>query len=136
MLGACVASFSKGPPATTSSLVRHAYFVSSGLLSSTPGSSQGITDQLQIKLEKIPSPQPGKSYYAWLLNDRKLDWKPILLGPLTVSNGTIDFAFPGDPVHSNLLATNSRLFITEEDAAIPPVNPDPNALRDYAAHSP
>ena len=134
-LGAYFAFFSKGSPPATSLLVGHAYFVSSGLLSSTPGSNQGITDQLQIKLEKIPSPQPGKSYYAWLLNDRKLDWKPILLGPLTVSNGTIDFAFPGDPVHSNLLATNSRFFITEEDAAIPPVNPDPNALRYYAEFS-
>ena len=116
-------------------LVGHAYFVSSGLLSSTPGSSQGITDQLQIKLENIPSPQSGKSYYAWLANDRKLAWNPILLGPLTVSNGAIDFAYPGDPVHSNLLATNSRFFITEEDAAIPPVNPDPNALRYYAEFS-
>ncbi|HKF37125.1 MAG TPA: protein kinase [Ktedonobacteraceae bacterium] len=134
-LVAYFAFFSKGSSATTSLIVGHAYFVSSGLLSSTPESSQGITDQVQIKLDNIPSPPPGKSYYAWLLNDRKLDWKPILLGPLTANNGTINFAYPGDLVHSNLLATNSRFFITEEDAATPPINPDPNAVRYYAEFS-
>ncbi len=134
-LGAYFAFFSKGPAPTASLLVGHAYFVSSGLLSSTPESSQGITDQLQLRLENIPAPQPGKSYYAWLLNDKTLSWNPILLGQLTVSNGAINFAYPGDPVHSNLLATNSRFLITEEDAAIPPVSPDPNAVLYYAEFS-
>ena len=122
---------------TMGQVVRQAYFVSSGLLSSTPESNQGITDQLQIRLENIPAPQSGKSYYAWLLNDRKLDWKPILLGPLTVINGIIDFAFLGDPVHSNLLATDSRFLITEESAASVPHTPslNPSTWRYYAEFS-
>ncbi len=58
----------------------HAYFVSSGLLSLN--SSQGITDELQIHLQGIPDPQPGNSYYAWLLTDKSLSYVPTLLGTL------------------------------------------------------
>ena len=128
---------SASPPVTTTSLAGHAYFVSSGLLAVNPDSSQGITDQLQIKLENIPPPPSGKTYYAWLLNDKNLEWKPIPLGQLTVNNGVIDFAYPGDAQHANLLATNSRFFITEEDAGSPPVNPslNPNTLLYYAGFS-
>lgn len=104
-------------------IVGHAYFVSSGLLSSNPETVQGITDQLELNLGNIPPPQPNKNYYAWLLNDKTLEWKPIALGALTVNNGTITLAYPGDAQHSNLLATNSRFLITEEDAASPPANP-------------
>src|SRR5205085_2783958 len=39
------------PPAIP--IVGHAFFISSGLLSPSPESSQGITDQLQINLQKI-----------------------------------------------------------------------------------
>ena len=140
-LGAYFAFFSKGTtPSTslsTSLIVGHAYFVSSGLLSSNPGSNQGITDQLQIKLENIPPPQSGKSYYAWLLNDITLESKAIPLGQLTVNNGTAVLSFGGDAGHSNLLATNSRLLITEEDSAAPPVSPslDPATYRYYAEFS-
>ena len=122
-LGTYFTFFAKSSSGTTSDIVGHAYFVSSGLLSSAPESGQGITDQLQMKLENIPAPQPGKNYYGWLLNDKTLEWKPIPLGPLTVNNGTISLSYPGDALHSDLLATNSRFLITEEDAANPPSNP-------------
>ncbi|HEX6479245.1 MAG TPA: protein kinase [Ktedonobacteraceae bacterium] len=138
-LGAYYTFFLKGasPAVTTTSLAGHAYFVSSGLLGANPEVNQGITDQLQIKLENIPPPPLGKNYYAWLLNDKTLEWKPILLGQLTVNNGVINFAYPGDLQHSNLLATNSRFFITEEDAGSSPVNPSLNSgtLLYYAGFS-
>ena len=135
-LGAYFAFFSKGTTATTTpQIMGHAYFASSGFVS--PYSKQGITDQLQINLENV-SPAPlGKSYYAWLLNDKTLDWKPIYLGQLTFNNGSLSLFFPGDTVHSNLLATNSRFLITEEDASAPPSSPslDPNAWVYYAEFS-
>ncbi len=139
-LGTYFAFFSKGTTPTTptaSSIVGYAYFVSSGLLSSNPGSNQGITDQLQIKLGNFPPPQSGKAYYAWLLNNINLDAKAIPLGQLTVNNGTAVLFFAGDANHSNLLATNSRFLITEEDSAAPPVSPslDHATYRYYAEFS-
>lgn len=139
-LVAYFAFFSKGaapPVVPTPSIAGHAYFVSSGLLSADIKSNQGITDELQIKLGNVSPPPLGKGYYAWLLNDKTLAWQPILLGQLTVNNGVIDFSFPGDQLHSNLLATNSRFIITEEDAGSPPLNPslNPGTLLYYAEFS-
>ena len=123
----------RGSPAAIP-MVGHAFFVSSGLLSTSPESSQGITDQLQINLQGIPDPQPGKSYYAWLLNEKNLEWKPIFLGKLPLNHGTVDFSYPGDSDHTDLLASNSRLLITEEDADVPPNTPslDSKTWRYYA----
>jgi len=134
-LGAYFAFFSKSATTTASPIVGHAYFASSGLLS--PDSKEGITDQLQINLENVAPPQSGKSYYAWLLNDKTLDWKPIFVGQLVFNNGSLTRFYPGDAFHSNLLATNSRFLITEEDAAIAPTTPslDPNAWLYYAEFS-
>jgi hypothetical protein len=83
-----------------------------------------------------PAPS-GKSYYAWLLNDKTLNWKPIYLGQLTYNSGTLNLSYPGDALHSNLLATNSRFLVTEEDAAATPISPslDPHAWVYYAEFS-
>jgi eukaryotic-like serine/threonine-protein kinase len=134
-LGAYFAFFSKSNSPATPQVVGHAYFVSSGLLS--PNSRQGIADQLQISLQNVPPPQAGKSYYAWLLNDITLDYKPIFLGTLTFNNGTLNLSYPGDTLHSNLLAANSRFLITEQDAAVTPTNPslDPATWLYYAEFS-
>ncbi|HEX9130673.1 MAG TPA: protein kinase [Ktedonobacteraceae bacterium] len=134
-LGAYFAFFSKGTAATTPAIVGHAYFVSSGLVS--PDSRQGITDKLQINLENIAAPQSGKSYYAWLVNDKTLDYQPIYLGPLAFNNGKLTLFYPGDAVHSNLLAVNSRFLITEQDAVATPTSPslDPSAWVYYAEFS-
>jgi eukaryotic-like serine/threonine-protein kinase len=137
-LGAYFAFFSKGTPTTTTTtpqIVGHAYFVSSGFVS--PYSRQGITDQLQINLENVSAAPLGKSYYAWLLNDITLDWRPIYLGQLAFNNGTLSLFYAGDAVHSNLLATNSRFLITEEDASAAPSSPslDPKAWVYYAEFS-
>jgi len=134
-LGAYFAFFSKSTAPVAPTIVGHAYFASSGLLS--PDSKQGITDQLQINLENIPPPQQGKSYYAWLLNDIKLEFKPIFVGQLTVNQGKVELFYTGDTLHSNLLATNSRFLITEEDANAIPTNPslDSGAWIYYAEFS-
>ena len=128
---------SLSPTVAALPLAGHAYFVSSGLLSANPDTAtvQGITDQLEVRLEHIPQPSPGKSYYGWLLNAKSLEWLPISLGALPVNNGTLTLAYAGDAQHSDLLATNSRFLITEEDTASPPTNPDPAALVYYAAFS-
>ncbi len=112
----------------------HAYFVSSGLLSSTTESGQGITDQLELRLEHVPLPPTGENYYAWLLNDKTQSWLPIPLGALTVNNGTISFAFQGNSTHSDLLATNSRFLVTLETVGSIPDNPSSD-LRYYGEFS-
>ena len=118
-------------------LVGHAFFISSGLNSTNPESSQGITDKLQINLQKISPPQPGKSYYAWLLNSRTSELKPIILGKLTVnSDGRASLTYPGDAGHTDLLASNTRFLITEEDTSAPPgPSLDPSAWSYYAEFS-
>ena len=138
-LGAYFTFFSKGTSATTTTatpqILGHAYFVSSGFVS--PDSREGITDEVQINMENVSPAPSGKSYYAWLLNDITLDWKPIYLGQLAYNNGTLNLFYPGDAVHSNLLATNSRFLITEEDASAAPTSPslDPHAWVYYAEFS-
>jgi serine/threonine protein kinase len=124
--------------APTVPLVGHAFFISSGLNSTNPESSQGITDQLQINLQKNSPPQPGKSYYAWLLNSKTSELKPIALGKLTVnSDSTASLTYPGDATYTDLLASNSRFLITEEDAGTIPPSPslDPTAWSYYAEFS-
>lgn len=123
---------------TAPPIVGHAFFISSGLLSTNPADSQGITDELQINMQKLPPPHAGKAYYAWLLNETKLDWKPIYLGILSPrADGTASITFPGDTFHTNLLASNSRFLITEEDASALPPSPslDSSTWRFYAAFS-
>lgn len=102
-----------------------AVFLSSGQFNS--GTAQGIADELQINLHNIPDPQPGKSYYAWLLADKHphveqqtlqppLQFKlPLLLGKLPVSQGTINFSYTA-PDHGNLISVASRMLITQENA--------------------
>lgn len=123
---------------TAPPILGHAFFISSGLLSTNPADSQGITDQLQINMQKLPPPHAGKAYYAWLLNETKLDWKPIYLGTLTPrADGTASVTYAGDASHTNLLASNSRFLITEEDASSLPPSPslDSSTWRYYAAFS-
>jgi serine/threonine protein kinase len=136
-LGAYFTFFAKGTSTTTAipENMGHAYFVSSGFVS--PDSRQGIADELQINLINVSPAPSGKSYYAWLLNDKNLDWKPIFLGQLAYNNGTLNLFYPGDTIHSNLLATNSRFLVTEEDASATPTSPslDPHAWVYYAEFS-
>src|SRR6266851_4273620 len=120
-----------------------AVFLSSGQFNF--GTAQGIADELQINLHNIRDPQPGKSYYAWLLADRHPHQEqqtlqpplqftlPLLLGKLPVSQGNINFSYTA-PDHGNLISVASRMLITEEDANATPRGPaaDRSTWRYYA----
>lgn len=137
-----VSSRSNAVPANA--VVGQGFFNSSGQLN--PGSAQGIADQFQIDLQNIADPQPGKSYYGWLLADihPKVEINPlqpplqvsppILLGKLPVNQGKIHFLYPGDSQHDNLLSVTSRFLITEESANVAPKSPstDHSTWRYYA----
>jgi eukaryotic-like serine/threonine-protein kinase len=129
--------FLRNNPGTAASpVVGHAFFASSGQLN--PGSAQGIADELDIDLHNIPDPQPGKSYYAWLLGDKHPSVEanplepplqtppPILLARLSVSNGSIHFLYKGDTQHDNLFSVTSRFLITEENTNTTPRSPSTN----------
>ncbi len=127
--------FTRSTTPTQPTLLGHAFFVSSGLLSSK-SSNQGITDELQINLQNLPDPQPGNRYYAWLLNDHQINLPAVALGSLPLNHGQVTMTY-SDPQHNNLLASYSRFLITEEDANQPPTNPslDTNTWRFYAVFS-
>ncbi len=118
----------------SNSIIGQAFYTSSGQI--TPGTAQGIADQMQIDLHNVPSPQAGKSYYVWLLADKvKVGSDQDLTGPppihppllltnnLPVNNGNIHFFYPGDAHHNNLLSETSRLLITEENTSQKPSAP-------------
>ncbi len=103
-------------------IVGSALFESSGQVDAQM--TQGINDELQLDLEHIPDPDPGTAYYAWLLPDKgEVLAQPILLGRLTVSHAAVHFHYGGDQQHTDLLSGMSRLLVTEENAAVPPLNP-------------
>jgi len=115
----------QAPPA--SPIVGQAYYLSSGQLN--PPTAQGIADQMQIDLQHVPAPKSGDSYYVWLLGDIHPDTHPDLIGPrpltppilltnnLPVNNGTVHFIYDGSKTqHNNLIASTSRLLITEQPA--------------------
>ncbi len=138
VLGGYFVFFSRGSVAPTVPIVGHAFFISSGLLSTNPEDSQGITDQLQINMQKMAPPSSGNAYYGWLLNTIGSDWQPIPLGKLAFhSDGTASLTYPGDAKHSNLLKSNSRLLITQGDSNVLPASPsvDPSTWLYYAAFS-
>ncbi len=114
-------------PAQQTNIVGHAFFASSGLISTD--NNQGITDKLQIDLQNIPAPQPGKKYYAWLTtSSSQTDIPALALGSLSPNHGRVTMSY-SDAQHVNLLASYNRFLVTEEDASQQPVNPslDPNA---------
>lgn len=135
-LGALFLLLHQTPTATAlvpGTLVGHAYFTSSGELNES--NSQGIEDELQINLSTIPDAAPGKSYYAWLLNDKtQKSIKALFLGKLTVDHGHVTTLYKGDQQYTNLIAIYSRFLITEEDAKTAPVTPslDRHTWRYYA----
>jgi hypothetical protein len=96
----------------------------------------GIDDSLQVCLSNIPSPQAGKSYYAWLLPDQdQSEANPRALGMLVISNGAATLSSPYiDPLHNNLLASFSRFLVTEEPTSPTPLDPslDKGTWRYYA----
>ena len=111
----------------------HAFYVSSGQLGDR---ERGIADQVQVDLQNVQAPPPGKSYYLWLLADK--DTTPVqdLLPPAPIhppilltnnlpvqQNGSVHYEYLGDAQHNNLLSATSRLLITLEAAGQSPVSP-------------
>lgn len=137
------------PPVQTPAAVPggQAFFLSSGQFN--VGSAQGIADELLIRLQHVPDPQPGKSYYAWLLGDLHpqvekqplqpppLFTLPLLLGKVTVSQGNASFFYQGTANHDNLFSLSSRMLITQEDAQGTPRGPNaPRSAWVYYAEIP
>ncbi len=118
-------SFQPSSTGGTSDIVGSLVFSNSENLSGN--SAQGIADQATIDLSGISAPDVHKSYYAWLLQDKKqTDAKSLLLGKLPANNGKAHLFYAGDNQHTNLLLSMSRLLVTEEDAAVQPLAPSPD----------
>lgn len=110
--------------AAANQVVGHVFFLSSGQLSKN--SNQGIDDEVQINLNAIPTPAPGKRYYAWLLSDKSQSLQTsILLTTLTVNHGIVQVLYK-DPQQTNLLTKMCCFLITLEDASRVPINPSPD----------
>lgn len=126
VLGSAVGAFylfthHSTPTASTQS-VGQVFLLSSGQVNES--SSQGINDELQIDLHNLSSPAPGKTFYAWLLSDKKVtEASSLLITKLNVTNGGVQFQYTGDAQHSNLLLSYSRFLITQEDASPTPIAP-------------
>ncbi len=108
-----------------STIVGHVFFMSSGLLGNL-SSTQGITDELVINLQNLSNPQPGKLYYAWLLDEDQTNLPAVALGSLTLTHGQVTMMYK-DPLHNNLLANYGHFLVTEEDASPPPISPSLDA---------
>ncbi len=126
-LGSSLLLFHKYAPAdvTVGQVLGHIYFLSSEQVSEN--SSQGIDDELQVDLHNLAAPDPGKSYYVWLLGDKSQgEARSIYLGQLAVNNGNVHFFYQGDQQHTNLLEITSRFLVTQEEAAATPITPSPD----------
>jgi len=96
-------------------------FLSSGQVQDN--SSQGIADTVRLQLQMQYGPAAGKQYYAWLLPDQDNEEAPaILLGTIN-RRGQLGLVTYSDPQHNNLLASTSRLLVTEQDASVTPLSP-------------
>ena len=84
----------------------------------------GVADQVQVDLRITQAPAASKGYYAWLLADRTSE-QAVLLGTIALRGGVAHLAYT-DPRHSNLLANNSRLLITEQASSPLPHLPSSN----------
>ena len=105
--------------------VGQAFFLSN--INLTQDTTKGNNSRLGIDLKTIPAPQQGKSYYAWLLPDkRNPEGIPVLLGKIIVKKGNVHFVYAGDQDDSDVLAITSRFLITEESSAVTPDIPSPD----------
>lgn len=97
-------------------------FESSGQLN--PTSSLGINDQALITLSTIARPLRGTSLYTWLLPDTTNDEEiPLFIGILHPDgSGQVQLAYHS-PANQDLLASYSRVLVTEEASSPAPVMP-------------
>jgi hypothetical protein len=115
------AQSSSSHPPGSHAVVGQLLFLSSGQV--RDNSSQGIADAVRLQLQLQDSPAAGKQYYAWLLPDQgNEEARAILLGTVN-RRGQVGLVTYSDPQHTNLLASTSRLLVTEQDASITPLSP-------------
>lgn len=108
-------------PPSSHAVVGQLLFLSSGQVQDN--SSQGIADTVRLQLQLQHGPAAGKKYYAWLLPDQgNVEAPATLLGTVN-RRGQVGLATYSDPQHNNLLASESRLLVTEQDASITPLSP-------------
>jgi hypothetical protein len=108
-------------------------FFSSGQLD--PNSDTGLNDIVSLNLVGLTSPGPGMSDYAWLEADTaQNEIAPILLGTLSVQKGKAQLTYR-DKQHTDLLASYSRLLVTEQAGSLAPDIPslDPKTWRYQAS---
>jgi eukaryotic-like serine/threonine-protein kinase len=121
------------PVVTGPAFIGHVFFLNSEQLD--PNNSQGINDEVLLDLQNVPDPPAGQAYYAWLLGDKLLSEQVFTpLGRLNIDHGRVHLFYPGNQSHTNLLATDSRILITKEDATLNPTmyTPDTKAWAYYA----
>ncbi|HLI04992.1 MAG TPA: protein kinase [Ktedonobacteraceae bacterium] len=84
-------------------LVGHVFFQDDAL---------GHDDTLHVELQGLPAPTQGQMYVAWLeLQNGHLR----SLGSFPVHNGSVNWVYPGDSSHTNLISIARGLFITLEN---------------------
>ncbi len=71
-------------------------------------------DQLKVVINKIPPAPSGTTYYAWL-ETLGSDLAVYPHWPLPVSNGSINYVYPGSAQHSDLFAKSTLFLITTEN---------------------
>jgi hypothetical protein len=107
-----------------SAIVGQVLFMNSGQGDILNG--QGINDEVRIDLTHLAEPAAGKAYFAWLQADlNRSDSPVVLLGQLSVSQGAAHLTY-ADPQHTDLLATMSRVLVTEEESGAHPIVPSPD----------
>src|SRR5205823_7131104 len=106
---------------TQSTIVGHVFFTSSGFLDNL-NSNQGISDEVVVNLQNLPNPQPGKLYYAWLLDVNQTNLPAVALGALHLNHEQVTMMYK-DPNHNNLLANYGQFLVTQENASPPPITP-------------
>lgn len=95
---------------------------------------RGIANGVHISLWNLPAPATQNSYYVWLLPGvSNAEGPRVLAGQFTPSDGKASITYI-DP-DANLLATKSRLLVTEESTSPAPTfpSPDPHRWRYYGA---
>lgn len=106
---------------TQSTIVGHVFFTSSGFLGDL-NSNQGISDEVVVNLQNLPNPQPGKLYYAWLLDENQTNLPAVALGALHLNHEQVTMMYK-DPNHNNLLANYGQFLVSEENASPSPITP-------------
>ena len=108
-------------PPGSHAVVGQLSFLSSGQV--RDNSSQGIADIVRLQLQLQHGPAAGKQYYAWLLPDLgNAEAQTLLLGTV-IRQGQVGQVMYNDPQHANLLASASRLLVTEQAAGVTPLSP-------------